>query len=137
MLATEVDCWVATATGGVPHLVAMSFGWDAGVISFATPRRYRTVINLEVSPEVKMSFGTLHDVVVVAGTAEVKDLSEVPDGELDRFAERAGWDPRQSEGNAFVRVTPRRILAWRHESELAGRVMMRDGRWADDEEVRT
>ena len=118
----------------MPHLVALSFGWQDGVITLATPRRYRTVANLVASPEAKLSFGTLHDVVIIDGIASVHDLADVPDVELDDFAREALWDPRTSDGNAFIRVTPRRILAWRHESELAGRVLMRDGRWLDDEE---
>ena len=137
MLAGETDCWVASASAGVPHLVALSFGWDGGVVTLATPGRYRTALNLRTNPEVKLAFGTLWDVVIVDGTAVVTDLDEIPSQVLDRFAEQAGWDPRASGGNAFIEVTPRRVLAWRHENELAGRVLMRDGEWLDDKEDRS
>jgi len=30
---------------------------------------------------------------------------------------------------AYLRVTPRRIQAWREENELAEREVMRDGHW--------
>ena len=30
---------------------------------------------------------------------------------------------------AYLRVTPRRIQAWREENELAEREIMRDGHW--------
>jgi hypothetical protein len=29
----------------------------------------------------------------------------------------------------WFRITPRRIQAWREANELAGRTLMRDGRW--------
>ncbi len=136
MLGGEVDCWVATASGGVPHLVALSFGWQDGVVLLATPRRYRTVQNLMANPEVRLAFGSLRDVVIVEGSAAVRDLDEFPGPAIDRFAARAGWDPRRSEGNAIIEVAPRRVLAWREENELEGRILMRDGVWLDDEEER-
>ena len=129
------DCWVASASGGVPHLVALSFGWDGAVVTLATPSRYRTALNLAANPEVKLAFGTLWDVVIVDGTADVRELSEISGSVLDEFAEQAGWDPRGSEGNAIIEVKPRRVLAWRQENELTGRVLMRGGEWLDEEEA--
>jgi len=136
LLAGGTDCWIATASGGVPHLVPLSFGWDGNVITMATPGRYRTALNLEVNPEVKLAFGTLEDVVIVDGTALIKGLGEIPGTVLDAFADQAGWDPRHSDGNVFIEVAPRRVLAWRQEDEFAGRVLMRAGEWLDEEEVR-
>jgi len=134
LLDAETDCWVATASGGVPHLVALSFSWHDGVITMATPGRYRTVLNLEGQPEAKLAFGTLWDVVIVEGSAVVRGLGDVGEPALDRFAEQAGWDPRSSGGNVIIEVTPRRVLAWRQENELAGRVLMRRGEWLEPEE---
>ena len=50
--------------------------------------------------------------------------------EADLFAERSGFDPRElSSPYAYLRVTPRRVQAWREENELDEREIMRDGRW--------
>jgi hypothetical protein len=133
LLASEADCWVATASGGIPHLVALSFGWRDGVITMATPAGYRTAQNLVSNPGVKLAIGTLHDVVIVEGVAAVLDVGEADARALDNLAEQGGWDPRHSEGQAIIEVTPRRVLAWRRENELRGRVLMRDGRWLDEE----
>ena len=47
----------------------------------------------------------------------------------DAFAAKL-WDPRKDdERQAFFRITPHRIQAWREVSELPGRVLMRGGRW--------
>jgi general stress protein 26 len=134
ILEQGVDCWVATASAEHgPHLVPLSFAWQDGRITLATPARYRTVENLRADPEVRLAFGSLRDVVMIHGTAEVRDLSGVPDEVVDGYVAQAGWDPRDSDGNAFVEITPRRVLAWRQENELEGRVLMRDGDWLDGE----
>ena len=136
ILEGEVDCWVASSgPDGTPHLVPLSYGWQGGVITMATPLAYRTARNLAERPEVRLAFGGLRDVVLVHGTATVRDLVEVPDEVIDEFAGMAGFDPRTYEGNGFIEVRPRRVLAWRGENELAGRTLMRDGVWLDDVEV--
>ena len=106
-------------------------------MNFPLSARYRTARNLSVDPAIKLAFGTRLDVVIVDGTAVLKDLSEIPGPVLDVFAEQAGWDPRDSDGNVFIEVAPGRVLAWRQENELAGRVLMRDGKWLDDEKDRS
>ena len=46
------------------------------------------------------------------------------------FAAKTGFDPRLSAAAfLYFRVVPARIQAWREENELAGRTIMRDGRW--------
>lgn len=134
MLEREVDCWVASSSGeGVPHLVPLSFGWQDGVVTMSTPLGYRTSRNLAARPEVRLSFGGLRDVVLMHGEATVRDLAETPDEVVDEFSRMAGFDPRKHDGYAFIEVRPRRVLAWRQENELEGRVLMRDGVWVDEE----
>jgi hypothetical protein len=59
-------------------------------------------------------------------------LTSVDVGEADLFAERSGFDPRElSSPYAYLRVTPRRVQAWREENELDDREIMRDGRWLE------
>ena len=65
---------------------------------------------------------------MVVGDVEVVDA--VPREVGDRFAARTGFDPREeSTPYGWFRVVPRRIQAWREADELAGRELMRDGRW--------
>ena len=48
----------------------------------------------------------------------------------DRFAARAGFDPRASTSSyRWFRISPRRIQAWREVDELPERELMRDGSW--------
>ncbi|MCB2222829.1 MAG: pyridoxamine 5'-phosphate oxidase family protein [Actinobacteria bacterium] len=137
LLAEGVDCWVATASaGGEPYLVPLSYAWQDGAVLMATPGRYRTVRNLRARPEVRLAFGSFRDVVIADGVAEIAEVADLTDGDLDRFAGQAGWDPRASEGNVIIRVRLQRVLAWRQENELEGRVLMRDGHWIDEEVAR-
>jgi hypothetical protein len=45
------------------------------------------------------------------------------------YAAQADWDPRTDDGYVFMVLRPVRVQAWREANELAGRALMRDGRW--------
>jgi hypothetical protein len=61
---------------------------------------------------------------------EVLPMDGLPRERGDRFAARTGFDPRVlAAPYRWFRITPRRIQAWREANELAGRTLMRDGRW--------
>ena len=67
---------------------------------------------------------------MIDGEVEVPELDTLPRERGDRFAERTGFDPRTlPTPYRWFRITPRRVQAWREERELAGRGLMRDGRW--------
>jgi len=108
-LAHDVDVWVASASpDGAPYLVPLSFDWDGESLLLATPR----------------------DVTMIEGEVEVLEIDALPRDRGDRFAARTGFDPRAlATPYRWFRVVPRRIQAWREENELAGRELMRDGRW--------
>ncbi len=134
-LGSDVDAWVATAgaAGGEPYLVPLSFLWDGATMLFATPGTSITARNLAASGKARIALGSTRDVVLIEG-----DLTEtVPAGEIravlgDRFAERTGFDPRQSSSAfAYFRIQPVRIQAWREENELSGRDLMRGGDWIE------
>ncbi|MDO3703174.1 pyridoxamine 5'-phosphate oxidase family protein [Micromonospora sp. C28SCA-DRY-2] len=130
-LAGEVDLWVATASssGGV-HLIPLSYLWDGATFLISTPRASITGRNLLADPRVRLSLGPTRDVVIVDGTAEPVDIADLGPETGDAFATRTGFDPRQlDEPYQYFRIRPRRIQAWREANELAGRVLMRDGRW--------
>ena len=118
-LASDVDVWVATARGDVPHLIPLSFLWDGARLLLATPDSSVTARNLRATGRARLSLGTTRDVVVIEGTADSLPVAAVPAATADAFAARM----------VFIWITPRRIQAWREENELAGRELMRDGVW--------
>ncbi len=66
---------------------------------------------------------------MVEGVAEPVATADLG-GTGDAFAARTGFDPRGlDEPYQYFRIVPRRIQAWREANELAGRDLMRDGRW--------
>jgi hypothetical protein len=129
-LAGDLDVWVATARGDVPHLIPLSFLWDGARLLLATPDNSVTARNLRATGRARLSLGTTRDVVVIEGTAESLPVAAVPAATADAFAARTGFDPRTEPVRmAFIWITPRRVQAWRGENELPGRELMRDGEW--------
>jgi hypothetical protein len=129
-LGRDVDAWVATADrDGNAYLVPLSFLWDGAAFTVTTPEASRTGSNLRSSGRARLAIGPTRDVVLVDGVVEAFTLETVPADLADAFAEKL-WDPREEPARyAYFRITPRRIQAWREENELAGRDLMRDGRW--------
>ncbi|MDQ2683743.1 MAG: pyridoxamine 5'-phosphate oxidase family protein, partial [Chloroflexota bacterium] len=99
-LENDVDCWVSTADpeSGAPYLIPLSFLWDGETIVIATPRASVTGRNLERTGSVRLGLGTLRDVVLVEGRAAVTAAAEISPDFGNRFAAKAGFDPRRSEG---------------------------------------
>lgn len=131
-LEHDVDVWVATADagGGTPHLVPLSFLWDGGTVLIATPAASPTGRNLQAGGRVRLGIGPTRDLVLIEGAAHPLAPGEVTDDIGDAFAAKTGFDPRRlTEDYRYFRIRPRRIQAWREANELAGRDLMRDGRW--------
>jgi hypothetical protein len=77
-----------------------------------------------------VGLGETRDVTMIDGDVEVLEIGELPPELGDRFAARAGFDPRTLETSyRWFRIVPRRIQAWREVDELSERELMRDGRW--------
>ena len=131
-LGHDVDVWVATAfDDGTPYLVPLSFEWDGETLLMATPAESPTGRNLAASGQIRVGLGGTRDVTMIDGDVETIELGALAVERADRFAERTGFDPRTSTTSyRWFRVTPRRIQAWREADELAGRELMRDGRWS-------
>lgn len=131
-LERDVDAWVATADAdtALPRLVPLSFLWAREAVVIATPIGSPTGRNLLAGGPVRLGIGPTRDVIVIDGTASAIPAPEIPAAEGDAFALKTGFDPREEpEPYAYFRIVPRRIQAWRESNELAGRVVMRDGRW--------
>ncbi|MCB5168827.1 pyridoxamine 5'-phosphate oxidase family protein [Streptomyces bambusae] len=130
-LGHDVDVWVASASAdGVPHLVPLSFDWDGEALLAATLAASPTGRNLAATGTARLALGHTRDVALIDGAVEVLALDALPPHVGDRFAARTGFDPRSlATGYRWFRITPQRIRGWREENELAGRELMRDGRW--------
>ena len=128
-LAHDTDLWVATAAGDAPYLVPLSFDRDGEAVLVSTPAQSVTGRNLARTGTARLALGHTRDVVLIDGVVEVLPMDALSVEEGDRFVRRTGFDPRADEGYAWFRITPRRIHAWREVNELAGRELMRDGRW--------
>ena len=134
-LVHDVDLWVATAAAdGVPYLVPLSFDWDGEALLMATPADSPTGRNLATTRAVRLGLGDTRDVSMIEGDVDVLEIDALPRERGDRFAARTGFDPRAlATPYRWFRISPRRIQAWREANELAGRELMRDGRWLIDE----
>jgi len=128
-LAHDIDLWVASTSGDEPYLVPLSFDWDGEAVLLSTAIESVTGRNLARTGTARLALGHTRDVVMVDGDVVVLPMDALSTDAADRFARRAGFDPREDEGYAWFRITPRRIHAWREVNELAGREIMRDGRW--------
>jgi hypothetical protein len=122
---------VASASaGGAPYLVPLSFDWDGEALLVATPASSPTGRNLAAGRTTRVGLGVTRDVTLIDADVEVLEMDELPRATADRFAARAGFDPRtETPAYRWFRITPRRIQAWREANELAERELMRDGRW--------
>jgi hypothetical protein len=128
----HADVWVATASpDGEPYLVPLSLGWIDERIVLVTDPATATVRNLEARPRARVAAGGPPDVVLIDARLEaVTRLEAAAPDLLEAYAAQADWDPRVSGGDLVVLVfAPRRIQVWRESDELAGRTVMRDGRW--------
>ena len=130
-LSHDIDIWVASASAdGAPYLVPLSFDWDGERLLVATPAASPTGRNLAATRAVRLGLGHTRDVSMIAGDVEVLAIDALAQEQGDRFAARAGFDPRAlATPYRWFRIAPRRIQAWREVNELPDRELMRDGRW--------
>jgi len=127
---TEKDVWVASASAsGEAYLIPLTFYWDGARLTIATPTRSKTARNLQRAGVARRALSPTRDVVIIEGTLEFIAANE--DDELAAaHTEAAGFDARRSRGEyVYIRMTPRKIQAWRGERELGGRDVMVDGQW--------
>ncbi|MFC7495667.1 MULTISPECIES: pyridoxamine 5'-phosphate oxidase family protein [unclassified Nocardioides] len=125
-----IDVWLATAsTDGTPHLVPLSLAWVDERLVVAVQARSRSARDLAVSRRARLAVGPTRDVTMVDAVLErqVGVDEEVALGEA--YAAQADWDPRGDAAYVFLVLRPERVMAWREANEIAGRTLMRDGRW--------
>jgi len=130
-LETEQYVWVPSADGdGHTHLVPLSFHWDGGSLWWAVAKRSRTSLNLQRAGEARRAVGTGDDVVIMEGNVTVRVPGELDGNLRAAFHRQARWDPfANADGNVFFELTPKTVMAWRDESEIADRHVMVRGAW--------
>lgn len=130
-LAVAVDSWLPSASAdGETFLIPISQYWDGQRLWFATAIGSRTERNLRRAGTARVGLGETRDVVIVEGTVDFTEPTAVSDAVATAYAAHCGWDPRNPTGrNIYFTVTPVSIQAWREANELAGRFVMREGRW--------
>jgi hypothetical protein len=131
MLATPaIDVWVATASGtGTPHLVPLSLAWVDERVVIALEESSVTARNLVRSGRARLAVGPTRDLVMISAVLEGTVDVTANDAVGAAYVTQADWDPRRETGYVFLVLRPVRIQAWRESNELAGRDLMRDGRW--------
>jgi hypothetical protein len=133
--APAADVWVATASvdGATarPHLVPVSLAWlDDERVASAIGDSSRTARDLRAQPAARLAVGPTRDVVMIDAVAEEEHpVADAPAALTEQYLHQADWDPRASSGYVFFVLRPLRIQAWREADEIAGRTLMRDGRW--------
>jgi hypothetical protein len=130
-LATEVDLWVASAdAAGDAYLIPLSYYWDGERLTMATPVTSRTARNLQRAGSARVALGPTRDVVIIEGPITVLSTADIDAKLGDAHATHTGFDPRTlADPYLYLQLVPRAIQAWREADELAGRTVMRDGRW--------
>ncbi|MEL5960056.1 pyridoxamine 5'-phosphate oxidase family protein [Streptomyces sp. CLV115] len=130
-LVRDNDVWVATADAtGEPCLVPLAFWWDGEAVWLSTRDSNPTGRNLCSSGRVRLSFGHSRDVVLIHGTTRMLTREELPAEVGDAFAAKSRWDPREDHASyVFFQVAPQVLQAWGTVPEMAGRTLMRDGKW--------
>jgi hypothetical protein len=119
--------WLATASGGGPHLVPLSFLWDTERLLFATSATSRTGRNLLENERGRAAVGDTRDLVIVVGSVSPVDAKDTASAQA--FADRLGFTPRDvgPSGTLFA-LTPQGIQTWIERAD-ADRWVMRGGHW--------
>jgi hypothetical protein len=130
-LTTAVDCWVPSASpNGAVYLIPLSFVWHDGQLTLATPAANLTARNLRRAGRARVALDGTRDVVLLEGPLTFTAEADIAPDLAAVFAGATGFDPRREPDEyVYITLTPRRIQAWREANELAGRDIMRDGRW--------
>ena len=108
----------------------LSLAWVDERVVVALERSSVTARNLARSGEARLAVGPTRDVVMMKAVLErTVDVGESGDELGSAYVAQADWEPRGAEGYVFLVLRPVQIQAWREANEIAGRDLMRDGRW--------
>ncbi|MYW04640.1 pyridoxamine 5'-phosphate oxidase family protein [Streptomyces sp. SID3343] len=129
-LAADKDLWVSTADAkGNPCLVPLSFWWNGTSIFIATVRTNQTGQNIVTTGRARVALGHTRDVVLIEASALLVENDDLATEYSDAYAEKCGWNPRESANYRFYRFDPQRIESWRELNEHEDRELLRAGEW--------
>ena len=113
---------------GVPHLVPVSLAWVDERIVIAVEASSVTARSTATSGTARLAVGPTRDVVMVDALRE-KTVDVAADDELgEAYVAQADWDQGETRATCSS-CSGGRVQAWREANEIAGRTLMRDGRW--------
>ena len=124
----DVDAWVATTSHDRPWLIPLSFLWHEDRLLFATNANSPTAVNIGLVRRVRVALGTVRDVVIIDGDADLAPSATLSSAEVEAYTTKHNSDLR-TWADTVIHVAPRRVQAWREENEIAGRTIMRTGVW--------
>lgn len=130
-LRTQRHLWLSTADDGRPHLVPLAYVWDGGQLVCATKEGNRSVRNLRDSGAAKVAIGSAQDVVLIEADVTISDPRSAS-AELAAAFDHLPLNPTRVPGVVLLLLRPKKISAWRELSEMADRVVMRNGSWLDE-----
>src|SRR3954453_1429102 len=77
-LRSNNTLWLATASDGRgPHLIPLTYWWDASRLTTATFEGSRTLKNVRVQPKVRAAIGTTDDVLMIDATATIVTVADI------------------------------------------------------------
>lgn len=132
-LAARHQMWLATASDGHgPHLIPVSYAWDASTLTLttATFERSRTAANLRAASRARAAIGETADVVMIDASATLVPVGAIDSHAADAYA-RVSGDPRVTPGFVYIQLAPLRIQVWNGFHEFTGRTVMSGGQWLD------
>lgn len=130
-LETEPNIWLATssATGDV-HSIPLSLSWLDDRICVVAPAESTTARNIAQRSDVRAHLDSADDVLIIDGDASIRLLHETDPDVVERYIDRVGWSPFDSDNEwVLIAIEPRRVQSWRGPGEVDGRTIMRDGEW--------
>ncbi|MFI6908779.1 hypothetical protein ACIBKY_46480 [Nonomuraea sp. NPDC050394] len=124
--------WLATGSDGHgAHLIPVAYVWNGSALTTATFRRSRTVANLRTRPTARLAIGDTADVVLIDACSILLDVPTIDVASAEAYA-RVSSDPRKTPDMfLYIRLVPKRVLAWNSLAEFGGRTLMINGSWLD------
>ena len=133
LAAKAADVWVATASPtGEAYLVPLSLCWDDDRVVLAAERSTRTFANLEATrpgPPRRRPRARRGDARRRARRRCSTSPTRPTVWPTPTPPRPTGTHATRGEGYVYVVLAPERIQAWREADEIAGRTLMRGGRW--------
>lgn len=112
-------------------MIPLTFVWDGERVVISTSQRSITANAVRRTGKVRLSLPSTSDVVIIDAWARLVTINQIDATTHSLFRQVAGFNPRASdEPYVYLLLTPERVLAWRHESELPHREIMSAGIWS-------